>query len=303
LEPGNRILGETVSAQLIREKGEEGESKRDPIDVRLHDFDDTSYRIVIDKDSRDTMRVSMSMPCYRAIEKVGGAEAVEKHYKEFAVEAESGMDVTLAIKLDEVKGKPEDLITKLSMLKANVLGGVFDYYFSNLLKKGKPLERFQFNLRSDTIIYLVPSADRLTVVFSLDFKEKVDRAVAKIFMQEFVDARRTLGAAPPVAWNTNPPLELKEFGATEPTGNLGFITFSVMASNVDRDKKEKVVAVLQSFRSYLQYHIKCSKSFFHSRMRERVKSLLVVLNRARQEPIGESKEKKTITGRTFTRAS
>lgn len=37
---------------LLRE-----EQKRDPIDVRLHDFDDTSYRVVIDKDARDTLRV------------------------------------------------------------------------------------------------------------------------------------------------------------------------------------------------------------------------------------------------------
>jgi len=141
--------------------------------------------------------------------------------------------------------------------------------------------------------------------FGLDFKEKVDRAVAKVFMQEFVDSRKTIGFAPPIAWGVNPPSELKAFGITDPQpGYLGFISFAILKDHVAKEETlTRVIEVLQGFRNYLQYHIKCSKSFFHSRMRARVKELLKVLNRAKQvDPDGE-KTKKTITGRTFTRAA
>jgi actin related protein 2/3 complex subunit 2 len=301
LEPGNRILAETCSSQIIRENPEE---KREPIDVRLCDFDDTSYRVVVDAKERDQLRVSISIPCYNTVKDHGANAGVAKAYGAFvAPEADQGYDVTLVIDLNAITGKPEALVQSLQLFKANLIGGVFDHFFSNLLKTGsKPLDPFRFDLRADTNVFILPGPDRVTVIYSLDFKERVDRAVARVFLQEFVDARRTLGAAPPCAFGPNPPPELKVFGVTEPAGNLGFLTFSVLKSHIDRDKKDKVIAVLQVFRNYLQYHIKCSKSYFHSRMRLRVAALIAVLNRAKMEPLTEG-PKRTITGRTFTRAA
>lgn len=53
-----------------------------------------------------------------------------------------------------------------------------------------------------------------------------------------------------------------------------------------------------TFRNYLQYHIKCSKAFMHTRMRIRVESLLQVLNRAKQKKAAKAT---TASGRTFKR--
>jgi len=289
-----------VQSQLIRENTEE---KREAIDVRLCDFDDVNYRVSIEKDNRSVMKVSFSAPWWGTIKDMGGEDALNKWYKDLITDPEQGYDITLAVNLDSISGKPEDLVQKLQNLKANLLGGLFDKFLSQVLQGGKgSTGSFRFKLRADTEIFFIPGNERVTIIFALDFKEKVDRAVGKVFMQEFVDAKRNLGAAPPVQWGTNPPLELKEFGISEPIpGLLGFCTFPVLKSHVDKDKKEKAIAVLQSFRTYIQYHIKCSKSFFHSRMRLRVKELLLVLNRAKQEPLVEA-AKKTITGRTFTRA-
>jgi len=301
LEPGNRILGETISAQVIRENPEE---KREAIDVRLCDFDDTSYRVVVTAEAKDTIRVSIGLPAYRQVKDHGADAGVAKAYGAYVQpEPDQGYDVTLAIDLNALGAtKPEKLVSDISLFKANLIGGVFDHFFSNLLKGGKPLDPFRFDLRGDTNIFFIPTADRVTVIYSLDFKDRVDRAVARVFLQEFVDARRTLGAAPPCAFGPNPPPELKSFGITEPSGNLGFLTFSVLKSHLDRDKKERVIAVLQVFRNYLQYHIKCSKTYFHSRMRLRVAALISVLNRAKMEPLVDG-VKRTITGKTFTRAA
>jgi len=303
LERGNRILGETVSAKINFEITEE--EKMEPIDVKLSDFDDVSYRVLIEPDARNVLKVAMAMPWYKDIQALGGKDAYEKSYGSLVTEPLNGFDVTVKVNLDELKEQKvkDELVAKLSCIKANVLCGVFDHFFSAMLA-GKPItEPFRFKLHHDTEIFLFPKNDRVTVIFGLDFKEKVDRAIAKTFMMEFVDAKRGLGAAPPCQWSVNPPNELSHYKITDPTGNLGFISFAVQKSNVDTNKKDRVISVLQVFRNYLQYHIKCSKAYFHSRMRARVITLLSVLNRAKyseEEKLNRS-EKKTAGGRTFNR--
>lgn len=289
LEPGNRILEECVGSQI--------NGNGDPVDVRLCDFDDVAYRIQVEKDSLETMKVSMSSYCYSAIKDMGAEAALKAKFGDYICDAETGYDFTLKIQKDSVANK-EELIKNLSLIKPIVIGGVFDHFFSATLE-GKTVEKFKFDLRSDTTVYFCPREDRTTVVFTIDFSENVDKVLAKVFLQEFVDARRKIGRAPPCAWGANPPNELADFGVTENEGNLGYISFAVMKSHLDKDKKESVIQVLQNFRTYLQYHIKCSKSHFHSKMRARVRDLIKVLNRAKVED--PKKEKKLASGKTFKR--
>lgn len=298
LEAGNRILGEAVGAQI-----NSGDSKREPIDVRLCDFDDVSYRIVIDAKAKNLLQVSMGLPCYQYIKDLGAEDALKTTFGDRVIPATEGFDVTVQVDLDK-EDKKEEIVKKLTLLKPHVLGGVFKYFFTKL-QKGEVPAPFKFDLRRDTNVYFIPDKDRVVVVFGLDFTEKVDKAVAKIFMQEFADARRTINFAPPVNWSVPAPSELKVFGLKqEPAGNLGFFSLAILKDHVAKDDLiNKIVDVLQSFRTYLQYHIKCSKSYFHSRMRARSRELLKVLNRAKQVDPDQSGTKKTITGRTFTRAA
>jgi len=298
LEPGNRILGETIASQLIRDENEE---KRDPIDVRLCDFDDVTYRVTIDAKAKDTMLVSMNLPSWHQIENFGGGEALRKYYGDQVTEPVVGYNISLKYNLTALPAKPEDVIKSISLFKANIVGGVFDYYFTALVDGKKAGDPFKFDLRGDTTIFVLPGADRVTIIYSLSFHDKVDSAVAKVFMQEFVDARRNQQQAPPVQFNHNPPLELKAFGITEPSDNLGYLTFAVLKNHVDRNKKEGVIQVMSVLRNYIQYHLKCSKSFFHSRMRAKAGDLLKVLNRAKVIDESKEKSKKTISGRTFVR--
>ena len=54
------------------------------------------------------------------------------------------------------------------------------------------------------------------------------------------------------------------------------------------------------FLTYLQYHVKATKTYMHMRMRSKVNALLQVLNRATQTS-NETKAKKTITGKTWVK--
>lgn len=303
LERGNRILGETVSSKLFLE----AEEKVEPMDIKLCDFDDVSYRVLIEAGSLNTMTVSMNCPCYKSIEKNGAREFFEKKYGKMVTSPLPSYDLTLKVNLDELKDEKSKhaLIASVSQMKHTVIGGVFHYFFEQLIAAKVPAP-FQFNLRSDTTVFFVPKNDRVTVLFTVDFREKVDRAVARVFMQEFVDARnkdRALGATPPVGFSVQPPLELASFGITEPVkGILGFVSFSVMTAHVDKpEKRDKVASVLQGFRNFMQYHIKCSKAHFHSRMRARAASLLGVLNRAKPDIDPKTIQARTMSGKTFTR--
>jgi len=293
LEPGNRILEECIRSQICTTE------KRVPMDVRLCDFDDVSYRILVDKANVDLLKLSINIPPFQRFKDKGGQAAVDKYYSEFKGSAETGFDVTLNVDCTKVKDV-DATVKNLSLVKSRITGGAFDSPFSGLMED-KKVEKFKFDLRADTTIFFCPLADRVTVIFEVNFQVKMDQVIANVMLKEFVASRKNIGRAPPCTWEQNPPAELKEFGISQNKGCLGYMSFAILKSHLEKGKQEAVIAVLQTFRTYLQYHIKCSKSYFHSKMRKRVAELIKVLNRAKVPDL--KKEKKTAAGKTFKRAA
>lgn len=311
LESQNRILAQTIEGQLKPEVDEDEAKtfKREPIDVRLCDFDDVAYRVIISAEDRSTMQVNMSMPFYNDIKDNGGEAAFDAAYGSIKCDPADQFDVAVNVKFDDVeKGKEDELISSISKMKSIVIGGVFKHFY-NLLKDGKAADAqpFKFDIRADTTIYFVPSKDRITTIFSIDFKDKVDKVLAKVFMNEFKDARKTIKYAPAINfYQTDAPKELSAFSITQTAQEaniLGWLSFAVLDSHVKTEKSiDQICEVLQSFRNYVLYHIKCAKSYFHSRMRAQCREQLKVLNRAKQKAFlaeGQAKAKKTASGKTF----
>jgi actin related protein 2/3 complex subunit 2 len=309
LRPGHRSL-ETTVRQLIEWEPNENadDEKKDQhrrhCNVPLCDFDNVSYQVKIVKGEYDVMTVSMNLPFLDDVMDHGAGDCLASTYEGMvADEVEQGYNVTIKVNFNDFQ-TPEaknSLVNKLEMLKSNVVGSVFDKYMAGLEGKMDP---FMFDMRPDTQVYFAPGNGRCSVIFGITFAEPVDMVLAKVFLQEFKDAKRSggkdLGAAPPVSFDVKPSRDLAPFGITEPTGNLGFISFTVLPTHVSSPaKRARVVATLQGFRTYLQYHLKCSKSFFHSRMRKKCADMLLVLNRAKvKETVVHSTEQKTkITGR------
>ena len=82
--------------------------------------------------------------------------------------------------------------------------------------------------RDEEAIYIKASHDRVTVIFSTVFREETDRVFGKVFIQEFVDARRrAIQNAPQVLFRTDPPLELQGVPGVKDTGTgeIGYVTF------------------------------------------------------------------------------
>jgi len=167
------------------------------------------------------------------------------------------------------------------------------------IEKGETPNPTYVQYRDNEAFFLKPEGDRCIVIFSVYFKDADDQILARVFLQEFQDAKRTLNNVPHVNFSQKePPLELKGVKGVTTDGNQGYVSFVLFKPHIEAKNRDKTINNIQTFRDYLHYHIKCAKGYLHTRMRNRVDSLLQVLNRAKAEPL-EPREKKTITGKTF----
>ncbi|KAG7386741.1 Actin- protein 2/3 complex subunit 2 [Phytophthora pseudosyringae] len=309
LESENKIIKEVLEGRL----GENAPRPVQALEIRLCDFDDVQYDMsIVD----NLLTVSMAYPPYKTLEGLGAKQMFAVTYPEFQLVApKTGFDFSLQLEV-VVQSKATDMfcclrfdaadfIERVSVLKRNILGAPFEQCFEALQNgNASTLGAVQIPYRRNETIYVLPQADRIVIVYSVCFEDKTDQAIARVFLQEFVDTRRTVNNAPPVAFGKDPPLELRGAPGLRNSPDLvGYLSLAIFPTHVDTtEKRIKASTLVQGLRNYLHYHIKASKTYLHIRMRKRVDLLLQVLNRARPEKDQSKTQKKTITGRTFARA-
>lgn len=162
----------------------------------------------------DILILSMQLPCYKHIKSYGAESTLKSIYKShFVSKVEDGYDVTLYIPLDVENIKSyisSKYDVELSRIKNHSIGGVYKEYFT-ALKDNKSLDKnLTYNLHDDCTIYIIPKSDRVTIIFELNFTDKVDRAIGKVFLQEFIESKRRIGAAPPCTYSMNTLLEMQQ---------------------------------------------------------------------------------------------
>ncbi|OMJ26030.1 Actin-related protein 2/3 complex subunit 2 [Smittium culicis] len=232
-------------------------------------------------------------------------------------DVERGYDVTLLVDLASV-GVDEraDVARRVSRLKEHAFSAPFDRALRDHdelaaaaaaaradsgASAGGQLHRMSY--RSDEFCYLKAGSDRLTVIFSTRFKEEMDRVFGRVFLQEFVDARRQalISHAPQVLYSIKEaPLELRGLPEQQ-NADFSYVTFILYPRHFkDPEIRSATIAQVMLFRNYLHYHIKCSKAYIHSRLRIRVSEFLKLLARAKREQQGVAvADKKTVSGRYY----
>jgi len=228
---------------------------------------------------------------------------LKNQYSNLLVAPESNYNVTLKVDTSRPPQDKAAFARNVALLKRHSLAAPFYKVFAEIdAKKGGPKSQLvAINYRDDEAFYLKPDTDKCTVIFSVRFKDADDIVFAKVFLQEYADARRTMSNAPAVSYaQKEPPQELRGVSNLRVGDGQGYVSFVLFQPHIASAKKEKTIDNMMTFRNYLHYHLKCSKAHLHTRMRNKVRSFLQVLNRAKSEP--ETKEKKTISGRTFKRA-
>jgi len=234
------------------------------------------------------------------LKKYGVDDVMQKNYGSLLIGTEQGYDVTLEIDLAKPPQDKAKLARSVALLKRNALAAPFYKTFSDIEAK-KPGSLVEIRYRDEEAIFIKPESDRCIVIFDVLFRDPDDVVMAKVFLQEYQDARRTMSNAPSVLFSQKePPLELKGVKNLRVGDAQGFVSFVLFQPHIAPGKREKTIDNIETFRNYLHYHIKCSKAYLHTRMRNRVRTFLQVLNRSKSEV--QNVEKKTITGKTFKRA-
>jgi len=293
----NRIILETLQARM--EKDPSGE-KKDAIDVVLADFDGVKIHLAnLNPDVRNIVTLSVAWKCIGTLMKNGASEDLKAVYGSMIQSSpENGYDLTLQFDVDNPPGNREKFPEVMSLVKRHLIAAPFKRAFA-AAEKNQSSPMLTIAYREDEAIYIKAEPERVTVIFSIMFKDADDQVFAKIFLQEFADARRTISNAPTVSFTTKEaPGELKGVSGVKEGEGHGFVTFVLFANHIK--SAEKTINTIQTFRDYLHYHIKCSKAYLHNRMRTKVEAFLQVLNRAKPTDIAP-KEKKTAAGKTFVR--
>lgn len=288
------------------------------IDQTVSDFDGVIYHIST-PETKTQILISVQIRCFKDLVRYGAEQVLQREYGSFITTTEAGFDFSVLIDLEnlpEDKAERDALVNKFALLKRNAMAAPFEAAYEEHYKLREAASKYSsedapqgvkeggevmaVHYREEEAIYIKANHDRVTVIFSTIFREETDRIYGKVFIQEFVDARRrAIQNAPQVLFRNDPPLELQNVPGVKDSGNgeIGYVTFVLFPRHLTPQRMPDVISHIQTFRDYFHYHIKASKAYIHSRMRKRTADFLQVLRRAR--PDSEDKERKTASGRSF----
>lgn len=205
----------------------------------------------------------------------------------------------------------EELIEKLSNIGRHIFAAPFHRALTALVE-GTTADCPPLNLayRPTEQVFVIASPHVVQVIFSLAFVDQVDRELARVFTVEFAESGRVVEKAPGVNFyppgtcavatlhsrqissrhphlprsyacaSGRKPDELNGIDHTIDDNCIGYLVFAVSKMHVDKPAKmERVIDLLVQFRSYLLYHIKCTKTELHSMMRKTYANLIQVKER------------------------
>lgn len=221
------------------------------IDQVVSDFDGVTFHISTPT-TKSQILISLQIKCYRELVQYGAEAVLQREYGSYITGTEAGYDFSILIDLDNLPPTPEEreeLVRRISLLKRNVMAAPFEKAFDEFSALAEEAAKYtsesapqgvqeggevmSVHYREEEAIYIKASHDRVTVIFSTLFTDAVDKIFAKVFLQEFVDARRrAIQNAPQVLFRSDPPLELQGLrgvGKTGEKGEVGFITFGMFA--------------------------------------------------------------------------
>lgn len=327
LDQNNLLITKTLTERVnaVEEKS---------LDRIVTDFDFTTYHLLTFPDQKSQILISVYLKCWDDLVKYGVVDYLKGKYSPYSdvltildpKDAETNYNYSIVLDLEKARqSDATSVINEISYLKRHCLAAPFERGFARYDELAEKYassntysEEIQGELLTEEVIvikyrgaeeciFIKPSFDRVTVIFSTTFQDEMDKTFGKVFLQEFVDARkRSVQTAPQVLFTQNePPLDIRKAAPTTKFDtNKGYVTFVLFPRHlVKGDRRDNCISHIQYFRNYFHYHIKCSKAYMHSRMRHRVKEFLKVLNRAKPENVDNDgraiENRKTASGRRF----
>jgi actin related protein 2/3 complex subunit 2 len=218
----------------------------------VSDFDNVTFHIST-PNAKTQIVISIAVKCFPELVKYGAEAVLQREYGPYIIEPETGYDFSLQVDLEQLPESQEekdDLIRRISLLKRNAMAAPFEQAFDEYAALEEEAKKYTsesapqgirdggelraIHYRDQEAIYIKAADDRVTVIFSTIFSDETDRVFGKVFLQEFVDARRrAIQNAPQVMFRNDPPLELQGIpNLPSAKDKVGYITFGMMGRPV-----------------------------------------------------------------------
>lgn len=296
LENSHRIIKDTLEARFYSEK-------QTHISVKTGDFDGSTYWLYIDPKTKNLLSISVQLreELFSVLKEHGMQAILKETYGDLVQDTPvKDYHITLEIDLDKLDdNKKKEYLESIPLIKRYIMKAPFEAAFKKFEGGQQLATPIKIPYRENESVYLTIAKDAVVVTFTLRFKDPDDVVIAKVFMQEFADAK--VPGAPSVSFShRQKPLEIKSVEEAE-SDTTGFVSIVLFQRHLDGKKRVTTLDNLVNFRPYFHYHLKCSKAYMHIRMRTRVAALLEVLNQAKFEKQTKSKQMKTASGRTFVK--
>ena len=194
LESKSAILFEQLQPRLL-------EGKREACEIMFSDFDDVAFKISSSPDSPNIIRVNMAMRNAVELKALGSQEVLDRLFPGMESSPEAGYDLAIEFDCNSIPN-PLEFLATVSDLKRHMSSGPLDRAFTALNEnRSSSVPIMMTNYRKTEVMFVCPAASKVVVIFLVDFSDATDKALARVFLQEFVEAQRTVRTAPPVSYS------------------------------------------------------------------------------------------------------
>ena len=172
---------------------------------------------------------------------------------------------------------------KLSTLRVKIYSYALEKMLKDVLDK-KTVKPLDFHLNEKNIVHMVPLKDNVMLVYGVDFLQKTDQSLARVFLQELKEAKNHVKNC--INGNVyveldETPDNIKKIDNPKNYSN-GLVVFNLFVNKFDTMKK--FLNYFITFREYVQFHIHSIKTFLHIRMNRKGKELIGKLDGCRIIP-------------------
>ena len=206
--------------------------KREPCELCFSEFDDVNFKISISPECPNIVKVNMGMKSIEELKKQGSKEVIDRIFPNQEASPDEGYDMAIEFDCDNLSN-PDEFLEYISNLKMYVMSGPVDRALTALASKSSSTAApVVINYRKDESFFVCPAASKVTVIFLIDFDDVTDKALARVFLQEFAESQRSVRTAPPVSYSKEPPLEISNISFPYNTDCAGFLSFALEESHV-----------------------------------------------------------------------
>jgi hypothetical protein len=196
--------------------------------------------------------------------------------KKKAGEGDDGKEEREALK-KELEQVAQDVAVKFSDFRVRWYTSLIDKMLLEVKEKRKP-EKFSFHLNDKNILHVLPSQDRVELIFGVNFIYKTDISLAKVFLQELEEAKRhVVNCLDAKVYQEADSIPIYISNIDKPKNySNGLVVFNLYVK--DYNMVSKKLSYFVNFRQYIQFHVHSIKTFLHIRMNKKGRELENKLN-------------------------